>query len=112
MTSLALQCVEHDRRGLAGATQSARSGDDPAVVRRNRVALAASLGLPAEPLWLHQVHGSRVLNIVAPVPTALALEDDPTADAAVIRQPDTVLAVLSAYCLPVLFASDEGTAVG
>ena len=90
----------------------ARSGDDPSFVRRNRALLAAGLGLPAEPLWLHQVHGSRVLNVTAPVRPTPALEEEPTADAAVTRRPETVLAVLSADCLPVLFASDDGTVVG
>jgi YfiH family protein len=37
--------------------------------------------------------------------------DEPEADAAVTRTPGTVLAILTADCLPVVFASDDGNEV-
>ena len=38
-------------------------GDDAATVAANRGRLRAALGLPAEPRWLEQVHGTRVLDL-------------------------------------------------
>lgn len=86
-----------------------RCGDDPALARANRVGLARRLGLPSEPLWLEQVHGTGVVRAVAaPVPGA----PEPVADAAVTAVPGLVLAVLSADCLPVVFAASDGREVG
>ncbi|QWT20284.1 peptidoglycan editing factor PgeF [Bacillus sp. NP157] len=83
-----------------------RSGDDPAAVAANRASLVTALGLPAQPLWLRQVHGTDVAE--GPV----AGGDEPVADAAVARGPGQVLAILTADCLPVLFASADGQAIG
>ena len=81
-------------------------GDDPETVRRNRECLRAAL--PAEPLWLSQVHGTRVLDADGPLPTDGL---PPEADAAVTRTPGRVLAVMTAGCLPVLLADRAGTVV-
>ena len=77
-----------------------RNGDDPAVVQRNRALLATGLGLPSAPRWLRQVHGTTVA--VEPG------DDEPEADAAVTRAPGTVLAILTADCLPVVLAARDG----
>ncbi|HMM55228.1 MAG TPA: peptidoglycan editing factor PgeF [Candidatus Desulfobacillus sp.] len=77
-------------------------GDDAAAVAENRRRLRACL--PAEPLWLRQVHGSAVVDAAAAAP-------DAEADAALARQPGTVCAVLTADCLPVLLCSRSGRAV-
>jgi YfiH family protein len=82
-----------------------RSGDDAAAVLANRASLVTALGLPAEPLWLRQVHGTDVAEGPAGV-------DEPVADAAVARGPGQVLAILTADCLPVLFASVDGQTIG
>jgi polyphenol oxidase len=42
-------------------------GDDPEHVARNREILCSHLGLPAEPLWLRQVHGCDVARAECPV---------------------------------------------
>ena len=78
-------------------------GDDPELVRTNRDRLRAALGLPAEPLWLEQVHGTDVARF--------ACEQRPRADAAVALAPGQVCAVMVADCLPVLLADREGTCV-
>ena len=39
----------------------AHVGDDPLAVRDNRARLRHALRLPAEPVWLDQVHGTDVL---------------------------------------------------
>ena len=82
-----------------------RCGDDPSHVRQNRAALKTAYGLPSEPLWLHQIHGVEV-----------AVDDgtrgsDPLADASVSTLPNSVLAVLTADCLPVLFCNAQGTEI-
>ena len=78
-------------------------GDDARAVERNRAALRRFL--PAEPAWMKQVHGARVIEAD---PLAQVRE----ADGAFARASGRVCAVLSADCLPVLFADSDGTAVG
>jgi len=77
-----------------------RVGDDPARVAGNRALLRASLGLPAEPLWLRQVHGCGLGEVAGC-----------EADASIARGPGRVCAVLSADCLPVLLCDRAGTVV-
>src|ERR1700720_3453247 len=51
----------------------ARIGDLPEAVRENRRRLREELRLPAEPIWLEQVHGTEVVELgatVAGVPSA------------------------------------------
>ncbi len=79
-------------------------GDDPAVVAENRRRLRADLRLPAEPVWLNQVHGMHVVD-------AVSQSTPPTADACVARSPRRVCVVMTADCLPVLFCDRQGTRV-
>ena len=51
------------------ANYSDRGGDDPAAVARNRAWLREQLHLPAEPLWLQQVHGTAVVMADHPEPS-------------------------------------------
>ncbi len=93
-----------------------RCGDDPELVRRNRERLVPALGLPAPPLrWLHQVHGTGVLRFDSQdhASTARMEEawEEPEADACVTATPGTVLAILTADCLPVLFCSRDGSEI-
>ncbi|MDH5833055.1 peptidoglycan editing factor PgeF [Luteimonas kalidii] len=111
-------------------------GDDPAVVARNRAELLSRFALPAWPHWLKQVHGTRVLRVESPAaappgladrmppgpepgaaatmraptgePSAAMDGDEPEADAAVTSTPGVVLAILTADCLPVVFAARDG----
>lgn len=84
-----------------------RSGDATDAVLANRGALLQSLRLPAEPRWLQQVHGSEVAEL-GPLPS----KTEPTADAAVSHIPATVLSILTADCLPVLFCAEDGGEIG
>ena len=86
-------------------------GDEPAVVARNRAQLCATLDLPSEPLWLQQVHGTIVRDADAADAADSSHAGGP-ADAAVTRASARVLAVLVADCMPVLFASADGTVLG
>jgi YfiH family protein len=81
----------------------AHVGDDPQRVRENRRRVLQRLGLPAEPAWLEQVHG-----------TAVAVLDEGArgaADAVLTRAAGRVCTVQVADCLPVLFAARDGSAV-
>lgn len=80
--------------------------DDQAVVEANRRELIERFGLPGAPQWLRQVHGTAVAQVSA------VSADEPVADAAVTRQPAVALAILTADCLPVAFASDDGQVIG
>ena len=87
--------------GVQALVTTAAMGDmasDP-----GRAALRALL--PAEPRWMHQVHGARVID--ADTTRALA-----QADAAVAREPRSVCVVKIADCLPVLFVDQDATVVG
>lgn len=81
----------------------ARCGDVPEAVAENRRQLESALQLPAAPRWLRQVHGVKVA--VEPG------DDEPQADAAVTRTPGTVLAILTADCLPVVLAAKDGAEI-
>lgn len=80
-------------------------GDAPAAVNENRRLLREGLNLPAEPLWLEQVHGTVVCDEHIPA-------EGRCADAAYTDQPGVVLAVMTADCLPVFFASRDGREIG
>ena len=82
-------------------------GDDLAHVIENRRVLREHLVLPNEPLWLEQVHGTQVY----PARHADIPAQPPRADAAYTDQPGIVLTVLTADCLPVLFASRDGAEI-
>ncbi|HTD28408.1 MAG TPA: peptidoglycan editing factor PgeF [Xanthomonadaceae bacterium] len=90
----------------------ARTGDDPAVVTRNRTDLEFHLELPSTPRWLQQVHGTEVRILHAAVADTEKGGSEPIADAAVTASPNVVLAILTADCLPVLFCADDGSAIG
>ncbi len=77
-------------------------GDDPQAVARNRAILRERL--PAEPLWLNQVHAANVAD-------ADSAAGVPEADASVARLPGKVCAVLTADCLPLLLCDRQGTVI-
>jgi len=79
--------------------------DDPKAVTENRRRLRDALGLPAEPAWLNQVHGVRVVE-------AGAWQAPPAADASIARSRGEVCVVMTADCLPVLFCDRSGSRVG
>jgi YfiH family protein len=78
-------------------------GDDPRAVAANRALLRREL--PAEPVWLSQVHGALCVDAATAAPGAQA-------DASFTRQRGVVCAVLTADCLPVLLCDERATVVG
>jgi len=81
---------------------------NPAAVAADRARLASFL--PSPPVWLHQVHGVRVVEVDATNRAAL-LAAPPDADAAFTRTPGVAVAVRAADCLPVLLSDRRGTVV-
>lgn len=77
-------------------------GDNADSVARNRALLRQHL--PAEPLWLKQVHDT----VVAVADHACGT---PEADAGIARRPHKICAVLTADCLPLLLCDQAGTVV-
>jgi YfiH family protein len=78
-------------------------GDAPLAVERNRILLNTLL--PNEPVWLEQVHGTRVAD--ADMADCL-----PQADACIARHRDAVCVVMTADCLPLLLCDRQGSVVG
>ena len=70
-------------------------GDDLQSVKKNRVLLKAALALPAEPLWLRQVHSNRIAN-------------SGEADGSYSCKAGEVLCIQSADCLPILIWDKGG----
>jgi YfiH family protein len=88
--------------GEGGLNLALHVGDAAENVRSNRHLLSA--WLPAEPLWINQVHGITVVP-------AGAAPDLPDADAAFSTARHQVCVVQTADCLPVLFCDREGRTV-
>jgi YfiH family protein len=79
-------------------------GEDPEIVTRNRNILITAAGLPAEPVWLLQVHGTTLVEADV---VAGAVE----ADAAWTKTSNLPCAILTADCLPVLLCDRNGEQV-
>lgn len=82
--------------------------DAPGAVSSNRARLRRSL--PAEPLWLEQVHGTQVCD--ADADGAWRMGGIPCADAAVTTGRGRPLAIMTADCLPVVLADEAGRVLG
>ncbi|HKE44380.1 MAG TPA: peptidoglycan editing factor PgeF [Steroidobacteraceae bacterium] len=80
-------------------------GDEADAVAENRRRLGEQLGLEVEPRWLRQVHGARVVRVDE------IHGERPEADASVASAPDEICAILTADCMPVLFARTDGSRV-
>ena len=98
--------------------RNAADGDDWNTVEGNRRELVERMALPSTPHWLRQVHGTDVLRFDAPAsarsraqPAFAAGAAEPTADASVTSIPGVVLAILTADCLPVVFAARDGSEI-
>ncbi|MEI8394948.1 MAG: peptidoglycan editing factor PgeF [Rhodospirillaceae bacterium] len=85
------------------------SNDDPARVAENRARAAARIGAAPEALvTLYQVHSPTVIT----VETLWRPGEAPEADAMVTDRAGVALGILTADCVPVLFADAEAGVVG
>jgi YfiH family protein len=87
----------------AGLNLGDHVGDQMTDLTKNRALLRAQL--PNDPVWIRQVHGTRVVD--AGETHGLA-----EADASVTRQTHRVCAILTADCLPVLLCAQDGSVIG
>ena len=79
--------------------------DNPEHVLHNRQQLQTRLSVNAIQ-WLNQVHGNEVLVV-----DGVTTQSAPDADASYTQQKNLACAVLTADCLPVLFAAKDGSQV-
>ena len=85
------------------------SGDDKDKVAENRRRAMAQIDLEGERLvTAYQVHSPDVVEVKKP----WAREDSPEADAMVTRERGLALGILTADCVPVLFAEPKAGVVG
>lgn len=92
--------------GYAGLNLANHVGDVESSVVQNRSLLVKEAGLPADPIWLEQVHGTTVIDLGRSNNTELA-----QADASLAIKAGLVCAVMTADCLPVLLCKKDGTVV-
>jgi YfiH family protein len=82
------------------------SGDDIQKVAENRKRVAHQIGAPV--LTCFQIHSNKVIT----VDTAWEWKHSPEADAMVTNKPGIALSILTADCLPVLFACRKNKVIG
>ena len=87
----------------AGMNLAQHVGDCAEIVEKNRRHLIDSCAIPQEPDWLEQTHSTK----------SVVLEEstDRRVDAAITRQANRVVSIMTADCLPVLFTNIQGTEV-
>lgn len=88
----------------ASLNLAAHVGDEPHAVACNRQRLRHGANLPFEPLWLNQVHGTRVWDVQLAQPPL-------DADAVISRSEGNICVVMTADCLPVLLCDRAGGVV-
>ncbi len=98
-----------DGQGGGGLNLGRHVGDEAQDVERNRALLQAQL--PGAPAWISQVHGVAVADAVQAA-RAGGAGAPLTADASVSADKGAVCVVMTADCLPVLFADVDGKVVG
>lgn len=100
-----------------GTSTGASATMDTGPARPSAAEIAGAIGanrqrlrahLPSDPVWISQVHGCHVVTVDAGN-VARWRDTPPEADAAVTRDPDVVLTVRTADCVPVLLAARDGS---
>jgi polyphenol oxidase len=92
----------------AGLNVGLGSDDDRIAILENRKRATEAV-LPGSSLvTVHQVHSPEVITVETPI----ALDNRPHADAMVTRHPGLLLGILTADCVPVLFADAQAGVIG
>ncbi|KEQ52997.1 peptidoglycan editing factor PgeF [Sphingobium chlorophenolicum] len=92
----------------AGLNVGLGSEDERDAVLRNRDLVRDAL-LPGGTLvTVHQVHSPDAVTVMAPIPA----DERPAADAMVTNRPGLILGILTADCVPVLFADAAAGVIG
>ena len=92
---------------LASLNCGLGSNDDPALIAENRRRVGDALIPGAALTGLYQVHGNRCVTVDG----SSDLSARPEADALATRTPGLLLGILTADCVPVLFADREAGVV-
>ena len=94
----------HSSAPYSSFNLAAHTGDNAETVNRNRALLHQHFKLPAEPVWLQQVHSNRIV-------TADPGETGAEADGSWTSSAGYVCVVMTADCLPVLICNQQGSKV-
>lgn len=117
LTSAALAGTRHGFLGREGGVSTGifaslnvglGSGDDRAALAENRRRAVDAVAPGATLVTLHQVHSA----IAVPVTGAFADDARPHADALVTATPGLALGILTADCVPILFADTKAGVIG
>ncbi|WP_417622520.1 peptidoglycan editing factor PgeF [Parasphingorhabdus sp.] len=92
----------------AGLNIGLGSDDDREIIMENRRRAVDGLMPGAELVTVHQVHSADVVTVTGPI----ALDQRPQADAMVTDQPNLLLGILTADCVPVLFHDPQAGVIG
>ena len=116
ITADALHPVRHGFFGRAGGASSGvfaglncgtGSSDQAEIVAINRARVADAMQISPEHLvGIHQVHSAKALSVTEP------FAEKPKADAVVTSVPGLALSILTADCMPVLFADPKAGVIG
>jgi YfiH family protein len=92
----------------AGLNIGLGSDDDRAAIMENRRLAVEGLMPGGELVTVHQIHSAEVVTVTGPMP----LDARPQADAMVTDQPNLLLGILTADCVPVLFYDAQANVIG
>jgi YfiH family protein len=92
----------------AGLNVGLGSDDDRAAIAENRHRAIAAVAPATTLVTLHQVHSAEAIAVTSAFPD----EARPHADALVTDRPGLLLGILTADCVPVLFADADAGVVG
>jgi hypothetical protein len=92
----------------AGLNIGLGSDDDRDTIMENRRRATESLLPGSELVTVHQIHSADVVTVTGPI----ALNQRPQADAMVTDQPNLLLGILTADCVPVLFHDPQAHIIG
>ncbi|MEE9452165.1 MAG: peptidoglycan editing factor PgeF [Gammaproteobacteria bacterium] len=94
----------HSQGSYAHLNLGLHAGDDPQAVNANRALVQDHYNLPSPPTWLKQTHSNEVI-------AAEQVNSECSADASTTSTKNTVCAILTADCLPILLTNQAGSEV-
>ncbi|MEH6702968.1 peptidoglycan editing factor PgeF [Parasphingorhabdus sp.] len=116
-TSSLLDGVTHGFLGRAGGVSEGiysglniglGSDDDREAIMENRRLAVEGLMPGGELVTVHQIHSAEVVTVTG----SMSLDQRPQADAMVTDQPNLLLGILTADCVPVLFHDSQANLIG
>lgn len=93
------------QRPFDGFNLASHVADQPLDVERNQQLLISTFNLPAAPVWLNQVHSTKVLELDS------SLAKPESADGSFTSSSKIVCAVMTADCMPLFLSNFSGTKV-